>query len=300
MRAGIPCSTPRSEWAPDYCHNELMPWRVKTWEYVAVVADDVFLAAAIAHLGYLGFAFAYAFDRNSGVCKSFGAIIPLAMGTRVAIDPTQGGSHFSYPFGRIDIENRPRTLKMRFTGVIAAVRFEEVLPWEVRWLTRGGGENRTFKAMGLPASGFCEISGRRHAIAGHGLLDWTVGRPARETEWRWAAGVGRAGETLMAWNFRTGFDDPAQRENVVWISGIPRQVGLATIEPPREDAAPAVWTVSQGGLKLNFEEHGQRQESLNLGLIASRYRQPWGRFSGTFEGAPVDGYGVAEDHWARW
>ena len=37
-----------------------------------------------------------------------------------------------------------------------------------------------------------------------------------------------------------------------------------------------------------------------LGLLASRYAQPWGRFEGTFEGQPLTGYGVTEDHWARW
>ncbi|MOA35124.1 hypothetical protein D3C78_1565490 [compost metagenome] len=51
---------------------------------------------------------------------------------------------------------------------------------------------------------------------------------------------------------------------------------------------------------LSFHPEGVHSEDLNMGLVASRYAQPWGRYEGSFEGQALTGYGVAEDHWARW
>jgi hypothetical protein len=58
--------------------------------------------------------------------------------------------------------------------------------------------------------------------------------------------------------------------------------------------------VTAGDLELSFIPEGVHTEDLNLWLLASRYSQPWGRFVGTWRGEPLEGYGVVEDHWARW
>jgi hypothetical protein len=98
----------------------------------------------------------------------------------------------------------------------------------------------------------------------------------------------------VAWNLRTGFGDPLEVENACWVDGQPSRLEAARIDPGDR------WTVAAGALRLSFEADGQHAENLDVKLIASRYQQPWGRFTGTFEGAPLTGYGVVEDHWARW
>ncbi|HEX4671658.1 MAG TPA: DUF2804 family protein, partial [Solirubrobacteraceae bacterium] len=53
---------------------------------------------------------------------------------------------------------------------------------------------------------------------------------------------------------------------------------------------------------LTFHPEAERRHSQNLVLVRSRYRQPFGTFSGTLPGgiALGKGYGVMEDHDAWW
>jgi hypothetical protein len=53
---------------------------------------------------------------------------------------------------------------------------------------------------------------------------------------------------------------------------------------------------------LTFHPEAERRNSQNLVLVRSRYRQPFGTFSGTLPGgiALGQGYGVMEDHDAWW
>jgi hypothetical protein len=68
------------------------------------------------------------------------------------------------------------------------------------------------------------------------------------------------------------------------------------------------WRVrnAEGSVDLTFRPEGQRAQTIDLKLIASRYVQPFGSFSGhvtsaTGERVEVrDLAGVAEDHEARW
>lgn len=266
----------------------------KAWQFVALASEGAFVSAAIAHLGYLGFVFAVAYDRETTQTEAFQLVIPLALGVKVAREAGAGRSELFPPWGVMRIDPAPRTLQLNLPIFRAEAALDAVEPWRVEWPIGSHGRNRTHKEMGFACRGRLYLRDRSLSLDGFGLMDWTRGSPARETAWRWAAGVGRAGDRLIAWNLRTGFDDPAQVENAIWIDGVPQAAGRARLEP-----GPA-WTVSAGGLELAFDSHGERHEDLNLGIIASRYRQPWGRFHGQFEGVPLEGYGVVEEHWARW
>ena len=57
---------------------------------------------------------------------------------------------------------------------------------------------------------------------------------------------------------------------------------------------------SVGGLR--FTEWSAREEDVNLIVMRSRYRQPFGTFEGELPGglALAEGYGVMEEHDVRW
>lgn len=276
-----------------------MAWGEKTWQWMGIASDEAFVAAAIAHLGYLGFAFAYVVDRKTGKSRGFQAISPLGLGTEVAPGPDLGHSVFYHPRGYIRIENAPRRLTISLGDFEAEANAEGVRPWDATWPTSGAGYTRTQKTMGMPTTGSVSFENHKLSLDGHALLDWTRGVMGRETSWRWSAGVGQAGDSVVAWNLRTGFDDSTEAENAVWVDLEPHSPGQATIQLPSEIGSK-VWKVSAGGLELDFEPQGQREENLNLVLIASRYKQPWGRYIGSYEGVALEGYGVVEEHWALW
>lgn len=268
--------------------------REKRWQMVALADDQAFVSVVIADFGYLGYGFAYAYHRASGRCLKVKAYAPLGLGVQVATAPDEGVSCLSAPGRRMRYDAAAGRLELSSASLRADLRFERGQPFDAGWRIPTAGEHRTRKRMGDPGAGTLVISGRALALRGHGLFDWSQGRLARETAWRWAAGVGSAGGQRVAWNLRTGFDDPTQAENACWVDGIPQALGPATIEPGQP------WRIQAGPLALRFTVDGAHAEDLNLGLIASRYQQPWGRFAGTWDGVPLTGYGVVEDHWARW
>ncbi|HEY9855743.1 MAG TPA: DUF2804 domain-containing protein [Stenomitos sp.] len=267
--------------------------RHKTWQYVALTSEEAFVSAAIAHLGYVGLVFATAYDRKTGQEVAFERIVPFARGIQVAPAPTTGSSTYHGSQGMMRFENDPRLVQLDLPNLQVNVQGDSVDPWKASWPI-GRGRNDTIKEMGFACQGSVRLGTSTLSLDGHGMMDWTAGTPARQTDWRWAAGVARAGDRLVAWNLRTGFNDPAQVENALWVDGQPVSPGRAQIEPGDP------WRITAGDLDLHFEPHGMRREDMNLFVITSRYQQPWGRFHGQFEGVPLEGYGVVEDHWAVW
>lgn len=267
----------------------------KRWQFAAIAADEAFVSAAVAHFGYLGYAFTYVWDRRTGTLRKSQQIVPLALGTTVAEEPDQGRSWFWGPLQAIAFDAGDDRLEIRAAGWSVDIRFApDAAPFDAAWAIPSAGRHRTRKRMGQAATGTLTLDGRTTELTGLGLKDWSRGHPARETAWRWAAGAGRAGGRVIGWNLRTGFDDPAEAENALWVDGVPVHVGPATLEPG------PTWRVVAGPLALTFHPEGEHREDLDLLVLASRYTQPWGRFEGTWEGIPLAGYGVVEDHWARW
>ena len=127
----------------------------------------------------------------------------------------------------------------------------------------------------------------------HGFVDDSAGYHARHTAWRWSAGVGRTDDgRRVAWNLVDGVhDSPMASERTVWVDGEPSEV------EPQEFAAD----LSRVGA-LTLERWSAREHSMSLGLVRSRYSQPFGTFAGELPGELVlaEGYGVMEDHDVTW
>jgi hypothetical protein len=152
----------------------------------------------------------------------------------------------------------------------------------------------TAKRAPVHVRGRVEVDERTWELDGdHGLIDDSAGYHARHTAWRWSAGVGRSVDGRhVAWNLVDGVHDaPRASERTVWVDREPHEV-----EPQR--FAPDLSRV--GG--LTFEPWSTREHSISLGLMRSRYSQPFGTFTGELPGglAVVEGQGVMEDHDVTW
>jgi hypothetical protein len=77
----------------------------------------------------------------------------------------------------------------------------------------------------------------------------------------------------------------------VWIDGVPEEVGPVRFADDLSTAGD-----------LSFHEEAVREHSENRLLVRSRYRQPFGSFSGSLPGglALGEGWGVMEDHDVHW
>ncbi len=152
----------------------------------------------------------------------------------------------------------------------------------------------TAKQAAIPVRGHATLSGRRFEIdSASGFIDDSAGYHLRHTAWRWSAGVGRTDDgRRVGWNLVAGLHDsePAG-ERTVWVDGEPHAVGHQEFA---EDLS--------GVGDLHFAEWSAREENANFVVMRSRYRQPFGTFTGDLPGGLhlAEGCGVMEEHDVYW
>ncbi len=316
--------------------------RLKQWHYTSVASDRFLFACAVVDAGYVGTAFAYLVDRKTKKKFEWSTLRPFAKGIVIAENSLDGRTSIELDgWGHILLDNDAATgrrhIDASFIGRLGrdatpALRAHfEILddnaepdPIVVveqveasRWLY-------THKCYGLAAKGEVRcgsLDARIEAEEGHAGLDWNRGYRKLETYWNWAAAGGRCttGE-------RVGFNLTAHRpwkgsgaetggdafavdagDCALWLDG--QCIKIPSVQftyEPTDRTAP--WTIrdAEGLVDLRFEADGERADDVNLGLVVSKFYQPYGHFTGSLkdrEGRSfeVDGlYGVTEQHYARW
>jgi hypothetical protein len=241
-------------------------WRdgrpLKRWRYVGLYGDDLMLCAAAVRIAGLPQAFWATWDREQ--LRERTVFLPGAV---------------------------------RLDGV-ARFRGAE-LAWQpdgdaMEVVSRHGDSYIWTRKQPVRARG--TVDGR--AVDLRGLVDDSAGYHARETHWRWCAGVGEgaSGEAL-AWNLVVGVHDaPAASERTVWVDG------AATEPGPVSFAGDLSAVRGDDGSELRFAAEARRARRDDLKVFMSDYEQPFGSFSGTLPGGTevARGWGVMEHHDVRW
>ena len=109
--------------------------------------------------------------------------------------------------------------------------------------------------------------------------------------------MARSGGERLAWNLVTGVHDlPQASERTLWIDGEPSELAPVTFA----DGLSSIEFTD--GAALDFSEWSAREERMNMLLLRSTYRQPFGTFAGELPGGMrlAEGYGVMEEHDVYW
>lgn len=282
--------------------------RARRWAYAAAGEGDTVLGAAVAELGPLVVAFAFA--TLEGRTVTWHGRLRASRSAGVGAVPS-AGARVTGRRGRIHLDGRGGlevdlpTEGGRLVGRIATRT--DVVPVVLSTRTPQGGWNVTEKAAGTQADLTAALGDGPavvHRAAG-GWRDWTSGRQDRRTTWRWAAGAGRAeGGRRVGINASTGMNGTGPGEDVVWWDGRPHRLQLDDLAPVG-DAAAGSWRVAGPHTELTLTPDGVRSRQEHLGLVRSDYTQPIGRWHGRLR-APdgsdceVSLNGVAEEHLAVW
>lgn len=282
--------------------------RARRWAYAAAGDGDTVLGGAVAAIGPVVAAFAFAIV--DGQTVTWGGRTRSSRRAGVGAVPAAGARSTGrrarlHLDGRGGLEVDVPTDAGRLIGRIATRA--DVVPVVLATPTPEGGWNVTEKAAGSVADlsvavgdGPAEL---RRDVGG--WRDWTSGRQDRRTAWRWAAGAGHAQDgRRVGLNVSTGMNARVPGENVVWWDGRPHRLEVEQLAPTGPSAA-GTWCVVGPGTELTLTPAGVRARRENLGLVRSDYTQPIGRWHGRLR-AP-DGSsrevvlsGVAEDHLAVW
>lgn len=262
---------------------------LKQWRYVAAFGEEVMICGARVQVGPFGQSFWAVLERGGEMLERTRARLPAIRGevwTEVgAGEPWRLGGE--YPRLVTRIESGDLAAKLTFGDGRWA---ESVCP------TPAGSHVWTRKRAGAIGCELTLPSGRRIEAELEGIEDESAGYHPRHTVWHWSAGIGRArdGRTL-GWNLVEGVNDPPDRsERAIWVDGEPYEPG-----PVSFDGLEGVGFAE--GSRLAFAKEAERAREENRLLLRSRYRQPFGSFSGSLDGIELEsGLGVMEFHEAHW
>ena len=248
-------------------------WRgtrpLKRWRYVGVFCDEVMLCVGDARVGPLR-------QRFWAVAEPDG---------RIATRTTLGAGGVHIDGSHVTVDTRD-------------VRIDVALDEGAGVETRHADDVWTRKQAGIPAQGEVRVGSRMYSFECRAVVDDTAGYHRRHTRWTWSAGVGTTDDGRdVGWNLVTGVnDEPTGSERAIWIDGEPFEPGPVTFA---DDLSRVEF--AEGGA-LTFSEWAAREDNRNVLLLRSRYRQPFGTFTGSFPGGLklARGYGVVEVHDAHW
>jgi hypothetical protein len=253
--------------APMPAHLGLRP--LKAWRYIGVFGPDLMLCLAAVRIGPARQSFWAIWDRRRHT------LLQRTSSGRGAVRLTPGRAAIRDREVAVDLvlEETPGIESVCPSGSAYA------------WTRKQGG----VRAFGTVAFG----DGPVQELEARAIVDDTAAYYERHTRWRWSAGVGTATDgRQLAWNLVAGVNDPISgSERTVWVDGVPSEA------PPASFAAD----LSRVG-ELHFAAEAVRERHENRLLVRSRYRQPFGTFSGELPGGLrlATGYGVMEDHDVWW
>jgi hypothetical protein len=256
---------------------------LKRWRYVAAFSDELCVCAAQVQIGLARQTFWALLDRSSGELRERTRLLPRRGEVQLTAAQRAG---------------ERGALRLRDRGVRLDLLLEEQAGIEAL-CAHGAGAVWTRKQAGIAAHGTLSLDGRpARPVQALAVVDDTAGHHARETEWRWSAGVGEttSGEPV-AWNLVEGVGDPVTgSERAIWAGGHAHEPAPVSFA---EDLSGVRFA---DGAQLAFTCEAERARRDRLLLLESDYRAPFGSFSGTLEGGLqlARGSGVMEHHRARW
>lgn len=260
---------------PDAMPGWLARRPLKRWRYVGVYTPELMLCVGDARIGPLP--------------QRWWAVAFPSGGLRERTTIGRGGVRVDGPCVRVDAPGVRVELELQEgPGVETASPVGE-----------RGAYIWTRKQAAVPVRGTVTVDGVEHAVHGQdAFIDDSAGYHPRHTAWKWSAGLGRTEEgQRVGWNLVTGIHDAdGASERSLWVDGAPRELGPVAF-------ADDLSSVSfQEGGAIDFDEWSAREANTNALLVRSRYRQPFGTFTGELPGGLTlaEGFGVMEDHDVRW
>lgn len=295
-------------------------FRLKSWQYMTAVSDELFIAFAVGTAGFASNGFVYAAELPSGAVHERFAITPFTVGTRLAPSSASGGHRFDTRGLSIGIDNLDAG--RRFAARLDAhTEGAKHLAGELAFASSasdehlalcvplpGGRWNYTHKFAAFRVSGHVDIGGRRFVFdpeRAFGTMDFTKMYALRHAMWRWIAVCGRSTRGAV---IGLNLVDPTPlapiSENAVWIDG--KREAVTGVRLHSADHVASPWTIGADSVDVAMTPIAHVEQKLDVPLVRHRLRHVVGAFSGhvrTASGQIHDlenAVGIAEDYDTWW
>jgi len=298
----------------------LAKWRrFHQFQYFGLISEQLIGGCALADLSLVGVGFVYLFHPASGRMLKRQFKLPLGIGSRFSQQPDNGVSELRWGRNLLRLENRTEPKEKRLLvelddGTRIDASFSEsepaFQPMSLCTPTAVNGWVYAQKVAGVRCRG--SVSSELGdfdlpAIDAFAHHDWSAGYMRPETNWNWACLSGLAGGQRVGLNLSCGVNETSFGENCFWMDGELIKVDTVRFEFDRDQPLqPWYITSFDGQVELTFEARGLHQERLNLGFLASNFKQIFGQFRGALrpQGRPAVAienlWGFVEDQYVKW
>jgi hypothetical protein len=303
----FPLETPSGRRRPGFLRKMLF----KQFSFVGVNCPEIMIGVAVVDLKYAANAFFYVFDKAAGsLSETKRTTWPLA--SSISPCPDKGQAALFQSSGLyVNIKWDRVLVRCREAELDAALNRDETSPLRICTRTGYNGWTYTQKTAPITVSGTLSRNGKSVRLSpgdSMAITDWSAGYFRRKTFWNWAAAAAVLPDgRRFGMNFSCGVNETEATENVFWIDG--RRVKIDNVKFRRN---PRKWddewqlSSADGRVALSFSPVSFRREHLNALLVASRFTQFLGFFSGRLSDPDTGDIrlekcpGWAEDHFAKW
>jgi hypothetical protein len=267
--------------------------RLKSWQYMTAVTDDLFVAFVVGTAGYASNGFVYAAELPSGAVHQKFAVVPLTLGAKVSRSSAYGQHRFSSRGLAISIESQDggRRFAVHLDArteaggrlaadlVFASRTSDEHLAVCVPLATERWSYTHKFAAFDV--AGRVIVDGREVAFApgrSFGTMDFTKRYALRHSVWRWIALCGRTKHgKVIGLNLVDPTPDAPVSENAVWVDGKREALTGVHIDSEGEGGH---WRLSADNLEIDMSPVAQVEQRIDMMLVKQRLRHVVGSFSG--------------------
>ena len=296
-------------------------FRLKSWQYMTAVTDQMFIAFAVGTAGFASNGFVYAAELGTSNVHQRFAITPLMMGTRVAPSSTTGAHNFRTRGLGVAIENLEGGRKFA-AHADAKTEGGGQLTADLTFASKptdehlslcvplpGGRWNYTHKFMAFSVSGTVVVGGKTFTFSpdrSYGTVDFTKMYALRHAVWKWVALCGKTKHgQVVGLNLVDPTPDAPVSENALWVDG--KREAITGVElSSQTDEGPSPWRVRADTVDLSMKAVAHVSQRLDLPLVRNRLRHVIGSFSGRVRTAGgrvhdlENVVGIAEDFDTWW
>lgn len=279
-------------------------WKIKEWDYYIITDGKKAVALTIADNSYMSLVSASFLDFEMPCFKTTSEIKFFSFG-KLNLPSCPEKGNLNYKSKRVKMsfekENDKRILKCQFANFWDKTDFECAFtltdfPRDQMTIATPFNKPLTFyyntKINCMKAEGYCIVKGEKYVFDSEqslGTLDWGRGVWTYKNTWYWSSLQTRLDDgRTFGFNLGYGFGDTtAASENMLFVDGVAHKLDRVVFNIPvdkngKDDfMSPWTFTDNEGRLKLNFIPVIDRKDITDIGIIASKQHQVFGKFSGT-------------------
>jgi len=273
-------------------------WRIKEWDYYALLSDEFGLSFTVADLGYLGLLTVCFFDfktpelytKSKKIFFPFGDMnLPNSINSGDVLIEKKG---LLLKFLNQKNERRLIVEVNRFykrKNLRVDVRLEKTKDDHMMIATPWQDHPKAFyfnqKINCMPVSGDVYFGGDLYTFKPErdfGVLDWGRGVWTYKNTWYWASLSGLVDGKRLGLNLGYGFGDTSKAsENMIIYDGKAHKLDLVRFEfDPENLMDPWLFISNNQRLELEMTPILDRQDDTNLVIIKNKGHQVFGLFNG--------------------